>query len=88
LNIETPSADAFVAYPIPVSDQLNIESDSFRQSSTFAFSIMGSLGQVLEQGIAQSNQNRITLDISKLSAGQYYIVLHTHATHLCFAFTK
>jgi hypothetical protein len=88
LNIETPSADAFVAYPIPVSDQLNIESDSFRQSSTFTFSIMGSLGQVLEQGIAQSNHNRITLDISKLSAGQYYIVLHTHATHLCFAFTK
>jgi hypothetical protein len=88
LNIDTNFADDFVAYPIPVSSQLNIESAAFMQDLGIDLSVIGSLGQIVWQGRATSNNNRITLDTSKLSVGQYYLLLKVDSTLFSIPFTK
>jgi len=88
LNIDTNFADDFVAYPIPVSSQLNIESAAFMQDLGIDLSVIGSLGQIVWQGRATSNNNRITLDTSKLSVGHYYLLLKVDSTLFSIPFTK
>lgn len=88
LNIESNYSSEFIAYPIPVTSNLKIESDAFAKETTIAFTLMGSLGQVLQKGNTISNGYAITLDVSALSAGTYYLLLQTGDTHFSLPFTK
>ena len=88
LNIDTNIANDFLAYPIPATSQLNIESVAFMHDLAIGLSVIGTLGQIVWQGQATSNNNRITLDTSNLSVGQYYLLLKVDSTLLSIPFTK
>ncbi len=79
-------ADNISAYPNPSSSQLNIY-DALDRPLT-SFSILDLSGRVLRNETLQSRTNHISIDISALQDGMYYILLNAESVQIPLRFVK
>jgi hypothetical protein len=75
LNVDIVGANSIhpiQIYPNPTTGELRVKSDELRVESVELFDIVGKL-QTLENRISDIGQSEITINISHLSAGLYFL---------------
>lgn len=76
VKVEIKSNGAFVVYPNPAKDQLNVEfPESYRKGFV---RLVNTLGEVVYTGRISSD-NKQTIDISNLSSGNYVVEIESSA---------
>ncbi|NRA11889.1 MAG: hypothetical protein HRT57_08040 [Crocinitomicaceae bacterium] len=75
LSIEELNSDEVILYPVPAGELLNIRlNEELMQTGELRFEICTLLGQVIQEA-TEEPQPIITLDTSKLSSNQMYLLL-------------
>jgi len=77
-----------IAYPVPAMDQLTVSDLGINDRSLVQFTIVNSLGQYVLQGSTRVEDRKITLDVSALGQGQFYLQLTSSNKIQHISFTK
>jgi hypothetical protein len=76
LGVNSLNADAFVLYPNPAEDVLNV---SVATPGNFNFTITNTLGQLVHSGSLSETRNAIS--VSALNTGLYFVTISDEATN-------
>jgi len=84
-----PAAEIFQIYPNPAGNQLTIQTSSSRISGLATVSIINMLGQeALSYSLSLGEDGGEAIDISKLSAGMYFLQMKTEGAIVTQRFVK
>lgn len=75
VNTTDVASEEWLVYPNPTSDQLNLNAPSFEVELPVRYTVVSTLGQLLDQGVIRAWP--ATLSVSTLPAGTYLIRLET-----------
>jgi hypothetical protein len=85
---EIDALSAFNTYPNPVQDQINVELN-FTENLNYNINVMDVLGnKVMDLGQFNNNGLKESFNVAGLSAGMYFIAVHTELGQNVMKFTK
>ena len=88
-NISEAVTDVyFTAYPIPAETSLTIQSERFSSLRVVEYSVFNAQGQLVQAGKGNTSDKKITLNVSELCQGQYYVKFATQQDAHTIRFSK
>jgi hypothetical protein len=85
---EAATDEYFMAYPIPAETNLTIQSERFSSLRVVDYSVFNAQGQLVQAGKESTSDKKITLNVSELSQGHYYVKFATQQNVHTIRFSK